>query len=169
MIVGLVFLTQRVLNLSAIEGSSMAPTLVTQERVVGLRQQKVKRFDIVIFDAPDEKGKQYVKRVIGLPGETVHYQEGQLMIDGQKVVEPYLASTSMEEAGASIDHYQVPEDAYFVMGDNREVSKDSRMFGAISRESIIGQVSYIYWPPNKISAVKSYEMKASHDESLVIQ
>lgn len=148
-----------------VKGHSMDPTLADGERVIALKNVQVKRFDIVTFPAPDEKGKSYIKRVIGLPGETIAYKDDVLYIDDKKVEEPYLD----EFKDALTDDYpftddfkladlgygteKVPEDSFFVMGDNRRNSKDSRMIGFIKKEDILGDVKFVYWPLDRFGTI----------------
>lgn len=146
-----------VFNLSAIMGDSMEPSLASGEKVVGLRLGKLQRFEIVTFHAPDEAGANYVKRIIGLPGDQISYRDDQLYVNGEKLAEPYLQEEkeAVQATGTQLTpdfSYQVPTDEYFVMGDNRQVSKDSRMFGGISSKAVIGDVRFVLWPLTKLGA-----------------
>lgn len=141
-----------------VSGHSMDPTLQDRERVIAFKNSKVDRFDIVTFPAPDEEKTSYIKRVIGLPGETVEYKDDQLYIDGKAVNEPYLDQFKSElDNGEFLTEqnfsYTVPEGTYFVMGDNRRNSKDSRMIGPITADSISGDVKFSFWPPSKFGLV----------------
>ena len=115
-----------------------------------------------MFHAPEEK--DYIKRVIGLPGDHVAYKNDQLYINGEPLPEPYL-DVKKEEIieGALTEDFTledytevsvIPEGYVFVMGDNRRYSKDSRMIGLVSMEEIIGSTSVIFWPPNEIGLVQ---------------
>ncbi len=115
-----------------VSGSSMAPTLSDKQYLYQLKMEKIKRFDIVTFHAPEE-GKVYIKRVIGLPGDTIEYSNGDMRVNGKRITEDYILAATTEEY-----HTTVPEDHYFVLGDNRNNSTDSRMIGCIPKSSIIG-------------------------------
>lgn len=145
-------------------GPSMQPTFFQGDRVIALRHKEIKRNDIVILKAPDAPGELYIKRVIGLPGETVASKNDQLYIDSKKVAEPYLKEYTKKAKSentllttnftlktlSATNRNTVPKNSYFVMGDNRTVSKDSRMLGFIPKKSIQGVVVLRYWPLNKV-------------------
>lgn len=141
-----------------VHGESMNPTLEDRERIFGLKIGQIERFDIVSFKAPDDPQKNYIKRVIALPGETITYENDVLYINDKKIDEPFLAEfkqalPSDELLTEANFTYTVPEKKYFVMGDNRRNSKDSRMIGTISEDKIIGNAKFSYWPINKIGTV----------------
>jgi len=113
------------------------------------------RGDIVVFDAPPEakqrcgEGGTYVKRIIGLPGETVSERHGQVLIDGKLLNEPYVKAQFRDDGSG---HWgPLPHGDYFMMGDNRAESCDSRTWGPVPRHDLIGPVFMTYWPPNRIS------------------
>lgn len=159
-----------------VSGHSMDPTLQDRERVIATKTKKIERFDIVTFPAPDAPKKSYVKRVIGLPGDTVAYKDDQLFINGKEYDEPYLdeykkllddgnylttaqladenwySEFSMADL-AILGSKTVPEDSLFVLGDNRQVSKDSRLIGFIKKADITGNVKFCIWPPSKFGSV----------------
>lgn len=128
-------------------GDAMSPTLESGDQLVLINLPEVNRFDIVVFPAPNGTGEEYVKRIIGLPGDEITYFQDDLYINGEKVEEHYLESLK-EESNQSLTsdftlfsltgEATVPEDMYFVMGDNRRISKDSRVFGFIPAEQIEG-------------------------------
>ena len=102
-----------------------------------------------------------MKRVIGLPGEHIAYQEGQLYVNDRPVVEPFLKQSQQKTVLTSdfdlktlTDHDRIPANQYFVLGDNRRISKDSRTFGTIERETIIGRAVGVYWPIEDITYFK---------------
>jgi signal peptidase I len=111
------------------------------------------RGDIVVFDAPDTVARAgcgsgaFVKRIVGLPGETVSMEDGRLFVDGKPLREPYLHPAYRGVATGSWP--RVPRDAYFVLGDNRPFSCDSRRWGVVPRGNIIGRAELTYWPPNR--------------------
>ena len=127
---------------------SMESTIPAGSRIMGLRLyynfNEPERGDIVIFKYPDDEKVDYLKRIIGLPGETVEIVSGKVYIDGELLDEPYLD----EEPTGDFGPYQVPEDSYFMLGDNRAVSKDSRYWTNtyVHRDKIIAKAFFMYWP-----------------------
>jgi signal peptidase I len=147
-----VFLAARtVVPTVAIEGESMSPTLHTGGRVVlnGIyRFTSPHRGDIVVFHPPVPAGSPYIKRVIALPGETIEIRDGAVYIDGELLLENYLhGAGTLCRAHCALT---VPDDAVFVMGDNRANSSDSRDFGPVAIDSIIGEALFSLWPPGAV-------------------
>ncbi|MFT8319475.1 MAG: signal peptidase I [Bacillus sp. (in: firmicutes)] len=149
-----------------VDGESMMPTLHNQDRMIvnklNYKISSPERFDIIVFHAPE--GKDYIKRVIGLPGDTVEYKNDTLYINGKAYEEPYLdeykkqvidgpltESFTLEE---KTGEKTVPKEELFVMGDNRRDSKDSRHIGTIPFEKVLGNTSVIYWPVTDIQFIK---------------
>jgi signal peptidase I len=139
-----------------IPSDSMNPTLVQRDRVLvnklSYHFHDVHRGDIVVFKRPpgedDPKIKDLIKRVIGLPGDTIEGRDGQILVDGRVLNESYTAKNSpMSDFPAR----KIPKGHYFVMGDNRGNSKDSRVFGPISKSLIVGRAFIRVWPVSKIS------------------
>ena len=130
-----------------VSGACMQPHLYTGERVLANKLAyhlgEPHRGEIVIFDYPKDPTQIYVKRVIGLPGETVAIQNGAVSIDGKLLAEPYKTY----EAHGDMAPQAVPKGQYFVMGDNRDVSDDSRYWGDLPRYDIVGRAVACYWPP----------------------
>ena len=122
---------------------------------VVVRKRRVHRGDIVVFEAPPAAmrkcaaGGKYVKRVVGLPGETWSERDGFVYIDGKPLKEPYVDSRRRDSITRTWP--RVPPDEYFMMGDNRAASCDSRMWGPVPRKNLIGPVLLTYWPLNRIS------------------
>lgn len=168
----LAFLVQRFLfQAFYIPSRSMEPTLEVGDRVLvnklSYRLHDIRRGDLVVFEAPDSQQvagvDDFVKRVIGLPGETVGFRDGRVFIDGQELEEPYLPDSAQghtdpfqgrppERGCAQIIEEPfvtctVPAGSVFVMGDNRTQSKDARAFGPIAEDEIIGRVFLHVWPP----------------------
>ncbi len=109
------------------------------------------RGDIVVFEPPGASSDPYIKRIIGLPGETVEIRNSTVYIDGQALDEDYTAgSTSWRGGGNDDSALVIPEDEYFVLGDNRDNSSDSRSFGTVPKDDIIGKSWIAYWPPDSI-------------------
>lgn len=147
-----------------VDGESMNPTLQNKDRMVVTKIGEPKRFDIVVFHAPD--GSEYIKRVIGLPGDRIEYKNDVLYINGKAYNEPYLekykkslnegtltGSFTLKETAVGSD--TVPKDCLFVMGDNRRVSKDSRRIGAIPMKKVIGTTNVVYYPLKEIKIVNN--------------
>lgn len=130
---------------------SMETTIPAGSRIMGLRLYycftEPERGDIVIFKYPDDESVDFLKRIIGLPGETVEIINGKVYIDGDLLDEPYLT----EEPTGNFGPYEVPEDCYFMLGDNREVSRDSRYWENtyVSREKIVAKALFMYFPSLK--------------------
>lgn len=145
------FLNSYVIVNARVTSGSMEDTIMTHDRVLGLRFSywfsDPQRGDIVIFRYPDDESKNYIKRIIGLPGDHIEIVEGTVYINGEVLEEPYLRETPYGNFGP----YEVPEDHYFVMGDNRNNSKDSRFWTNqfVSREEILGKAYWIYYPQLK--------------------
>lgn len=141
-----------------VDGISMMPTLEDGDKMIvnkiGYTIGKPKRFDIIVFHAPDEN--DYIKRIIGLPGDEIAYEDDVLYINGEAMVEPYLDQYKKEfndfpftEDFILEDKIQstvVPNNHVFVLGDNRRRSKDSRQIGAVPMDEIIGKTSIVFWP-----------------------
>lgn len=140
-----------------VDGKSMNTTLANGEIMIlnkiAYRTGDIKRFDIVVIDEDD---KYIIKRVIGLPGESVEYKNNVLYINGKQMEDPYPSTKTDDFSIQDIGHKKVPGDTYFVMGDNRADSLDSRypQVGVIKREKILGRARLVIWPLNKFGFVK---------------
>jgi len=150
-----------------VDGYSMMPTLHDQDRMIVNKISytfgEPDRFDIVVFHAPEQK--DYIKRIIGLPGDTVEYIDDTLYINGEPIEEPYLDEYKQQVFdGPLTDSFTlldipggqetVPEGHLFVMGDNRRNSKDSRHIGFVSMDEVVGKTNIVYWPVSDIRIVK---------------
>ncbi|WP_314077044.1 signal peptidase I [uncultured Granulicatella sp.] len=147
-----------------VSGASMYPTLHNGDRMVLSKVGDIHRFDVVILKAPDEN-VEYIKRVIGMPGDTVEMKSGVLYINGKKVDQPFINTEALAKQTVFMDDFtlesltgesKVPEGKYFVLGDNRGVSKDSRMIGFIDRSAIEGKAVFTIWPFGRIGGQKNY-------------
>lgn len=177
-ILGTQLLMKYVLSKDIVQGTSMQPTLEDGDRLYSVRNKAVHRNNIVVIDAPDKPGQLYIKRVIGMPGDTVAVKSGKLYINGKVQAQPYLKTKFMDDElkafatqqGVAIGSVQftkdfniatlastqsktVPKGEYFVMGDNRLVSHDGRDFGFIAKDKIQSVVVWRYWP---LSKMKTY-------------
>ncbi|HXG64185.1 MAG TPA: signal peptidase I [Blastocatellia bacterium] len=130
-----------------IEGVAMSPTLNHGDRVfLGKNVNKLSRGDIVVFHFPLDTDKSFIKRIVGLPGETIRMdKDGQLYINGNPMDEPYLAF-ERNRSPRVIPEQTIKPDHYFVMGDNRDASNDSRSWGLVPKNLIYGKVIWRYWP-----------------------
>ncbi|MCC7354687.1 MAG: signal peptidase I, partial [Anaerolineae bacterium] len=127
-------------------GQSMEPNLHTEQRLVveklSYRFHGPRRGDIVVLRLPEHSSELLIKRVIALPGEKVEIHDGQVYVDSEPLLEPYLRKTTLGNYAARI----VPPLHVFVLGDNRNASNDSRAFGPVPRQNIIGRAWFSYWP-----------------------
>ncbi|ALV21269.1 MAG: signal peptidase I [Carnobacterium sp.] len=145
-----------------IEGSSMIPTFQQSDQIIVETIYHINRFDLIVFK--DASNRTLVKRVIGLPNETLRYEDDQLYIDDRPIEEPFLENDFVNHAGGTwtsdftleelTGQKTVPEDEYFVLGDNRRSSNDSRYFGSIPSSAIIGETTMIYFPFQRLSIVQ---------------
>ncbi|MHC4250288.1 MAG: signal peptidase I [Planctomycetota bacterium] len=135
-----------VFQVSVVSGHSMDPSLEPGDRLVvdklSYRWRRIRRFDVVVFECPTQRGVDYVKRVVGLPGETVELRGGELYVDGELVGQEF---DHVDDLG-SYPPVGVPEGEYYVLGDNRPRSKDSRSFGPVAREHFRGVVRLRVYP-----------------------
>ncbi len=143
-----------------IEGSSMEPNFhdgqyLFVNRLVYLLHPP-ERGDVIVFVPPSSTSRDYIKRVIGLPGDRVEIVDGRVLINGQPLAEPY----PLNRGTGSFNPVTVGPDEYFVLGDNRDFSSDSRSWGMLAAKKIIGKAWITYWPPNMIGFVPTYTYAA---------
>jgi signal peptidase I len=147
----IVFLYQPV----KVEGTSMAPLLSDQERIFinkfVYRFEAIHRGDVVVFWYPLDRSKSFIKRVIALPGETVTIRQGVVTVNGTVVPEPYVPP--QYEDVSDYGPQRVPADSYFVMGDHRISSNDSRVFGPVPSQFIYGRAVFAYWPVDQFGSL----------------
>ncbi|MDP9172158.1 MAG: signal peptidase I [Acidobacteriota bacterium] len=153
-IVLIVFIYQPV----KVEGTSMMPGLNDQERIFinkyeyKLSSDAIRRGDLVVFHFPLDRSQSYIKRVIGLPGDYVEIQDGTVYLNGNRLEEPYLIDEYRDHLSRPKE--VVPMNNYFVLGDHRSSSNDSRMWGFVDRRDIYGKAVFVYWPPGKMGRVR---------------
>jgi len=151
----IVFLYQPV----KVEGTSMAPLLSDQERIFinkfVYRFEPIQRRDVVVFWYPLDHSKSFIKRVIGLPGESVEIRQGIVYVNGRAIDEPYVP-TQYEDM-SDYGPVRVPRDSYFVMGDHRISSNDSRVFGCVPSKFIYGRAVFAYWPVDHFGSLSTTE------------
>ena len=141
-----------------IPSGSMENTIMTGDRVVGNRLSYLtkdpERYDVIIFKYPDDESQLFIKRIIGLPGETVEIRDGHIYIGGSS--EPLEDVETKEYMVGNYGPYTVPEGCYFVMGDNRNDSKDSRYWinPYVSKDKILGKAVFRYWPITEMKTIK---------------
>jgi signal peptidase I len=143
-----------------VSGSSMVPNFHDQDYIItnklATKISTLKRGEVVILKNPRNADQVFIKRIIGLPGETIKLQEGQVYLNNKLLNEPYLPQ-GLKTPGESFlqegQSAQIPQNEYFVMGDNRSASSDSREFGPIPVELIIGQAIFRYWPIPKLGII----------------
>jgi signal peptidase I len=151
----IVFLYQPV----KVEGTSMAPLLSDQERIFinkfVYRFEPIQRGDVVVFWYPLDHSKSFIKRVIGLPGESVEIRQGAVYVNGKIVPEPYVPR--QYEDLSDFGPVRVAKDSYFVMGDHRISSNDSRVFGSVGSQFIYGRAVFAYWPVDHFGSLSTTE------------
>jgi signal peptidase I len=139
-----------------VEGTSMVPMLQDQDRLfiskIAYRVGQIHRGDVVVFQYPRDLSKSYIKRVVGLPGDRVSIHHGTVYINGSALPEPYVPARYADER--SEPETEIPADEYFVMGDHRSISFDSREFGPVSRPLIYGKAEFVYWPFREAGVVR---------------
>jgi signal peptidase I len=155
----IVFLYQPV----KVEGTSMAPLLSDQERIFinkfVYRFEAIHRGDVVVFWYPLDRSKSFIKRVIALPGETVSIRQGVVTVNGNVVPEPYVPP--QYEDVSDYGPVRVPKDSYFVMGDHRISSNDSRIFGPVPSAFIYGKAVFAYWPWTQFGSITAVNASES--------
>ncbi len=148
----IVFLYQPV----QVEGTSMMPRLANHERIFinkfVYRFEPIQRGDIVVFRYPLDMSKSYIKRVVGLPGEWVSIRDGRVYVDGRRLMERYIPPSYLDHQ--SYPPVYVEPDHYFVLGDHRESSNDSRVWGTVDRNDIYGKAVFVYWPFSQLGSLE---------------
>jgi signal peptidase I len=148
----IVFLYQPV----QVEGTSMMPHLENHERLFinkfVYRLHPIARGDVVVFWFPLDPSKSFIKRVIGLPGDEVSIRDGHVLVNGKPLPEPYVPPNYLDEQ--SYPPVRVELDHYFVLGDHRSSSNDSRVWGTVDRKYIYGKAVFVYWPLSQLGWVK---------------
>lgn len=151
-----------ILQPNQIKGASMEPTFYNAHYIftskITYRIRMPEQGDIVVFHSPKNKDIEYIKRIIALPGDTIMVQNRNVYVNGKLIREPYISAATELVPGGFLEEgvlRTVPPDHYFVMGDNRPRSSDSREFGPIPFDSIVGQVFYRYFPANVIGPMEN--------------
>jgi signal peptidase I len=148
----IVFLYQPV----KVEGTSMLPGLDDQERIFinkfVYNFEPIERGDVVVFRYPRDPSKSYIKRVIAVPGDSVRIDNGQVFVNGRRLREPYVPAEFADDR--SVSSTVVPRGSYYLLGDHRSSSSDSRDFGPVSQRYIYGKAVFGYWPVDRMGMVK---------------
>jgi signal peptidase I len=152
-IVIMIFLYQPV----KVEGTSMNPLLSDQERIFInkfiYRFEPIERGDVVVFWYPLDRSKSFIKRVVALPGETIEIRAGNVYVNGRELPDQYVPSSYLD--GSNYPARRIPPGEYFVMGDHRDSSNDSRVFGSVPRPYIYGKAVFAYWPVDHFGSLTS--------------
>jgi signal peptidase I len=137
-----------------VDGFSMEPTLKSGEFVVvnklAYRFGEPDTGDVIVFQYPRDPDQEYIKRVIGTPGDTVSIIDGQVYVNGERLNETYIASPPSYQS----EERAIPENSLYVLGDNRNNSSDSHTWGPVPMEFVIGKALFIYWPPDRWGVVE---------------
>lgn len=151
-----------------VKGNSMYPNyhdgefLLTDK--ISYRLREPKRGEVVIFRAPGREEVDFIKRIVGLPGERLKIENGRLVVNGEVLAETYLPEDSLTITGSYFDEGEeiiLPDNAYFVFGDNRSHSSDSREWGPVPAENIVGRAWLRYWPLTKFGLIENPELEGS--------
>jgi len=141
-----------------VDGASMEPTLQTGEYVIvnklAYKLGDPKVGDVVVFKFPRNPEQEYIKRIIGLPGDEVKIVRGRVFVNGELLEEPYVAYPTSYQG-----NWKVPENQLFVLGDNRNNSSDSHNWGMVPMENVIGKAIFIYWPPEEWGKINADAVK----------
>ena len=147
-----------------VDGISMKPTLQDGEFVIvnklAYRFGEPQFGDVIIFHYPRNPDQDYIKRVIGLPGDSVRISNGSVIVNGETIDEPYIAAPPNYNSV-----WEVPQDSIFVLGDNRNQSSDSHNWGPVPLENVIGKALLIYWPPDQWGIVPHFSIASATQDS----
>jgi signal peptidase I len=139
-----------------VEGTSMLPMLEDQDRLfinkIAYRVGEIHSGDVVVFQYPRDHSKSYIKRVIALPGDALRIDHGQVYVNGKRMQETYVPNRFTDDR--SQPEMVLPKHEYFVMGDHRSISSDSRDFGPVERGLIYGKAVFVYWPMEQVGVVR---------------
>jgi len=147
-----------VITIFVVDGASMAPNFSDKEYLlmdrIGYNFKALNRGEVVAFAFPGAKNQKYIKRIIGLPGETIEIKDGGVFINNQKLIEPYIKITTFP-LRSDQSKWMMGKDEYFVLGDNRFNSNDSRVWGALPKSQLIGRAIWALYPTNKWGSIET--------------
>jgi len=139
-----------------VEGTSMLPQLEDQDRLfidkIAYKVGEIHEGDVVVFEYPGDHSKSYIKRVIGLPGDRLRIDHGRVYLNGKRLQEPYVPLRFEDDR--SVSEMVLPPHEYWMMGDHRSISSDSRDFGPVDRSLIYGKAVFVYWPMEQVGVVR---------------
>ena len=146
-----------------VKGDSMYPNFHNNScvltNIIALRMESPKLGDVVVFKAPPDPEKAFIKRVIGVPGDSILIENGKVLLNGKELNEnAYLKSSIQTRGGAKVREEEtitVPDNSFFVMGDNREFSSDSREWGFVPKDQITGFSFFVYWPISEMKVIQN--------------
>jgi len=151
-----IFIVVFVVQPVKVEGTSMQPQLSDQDRIFVnrfiYRFSDIERGDVVVFWYPRDRSKSFIKRVLGIPGDKLEIRRGKVLVNGLEIPEPYLKSDFRDYR--SFGKVEVPPGQYFVLGDHRNSSNDSRSWGFVDRRLIYGKAIFSYWPVSHVGLVE---------------
>ncbi len=141
-----------------VEGTSMTPMISDQERIFinkfVYQFEPIERGDVVVFWYPLDRTKSFIKRVVGLPDDMVEIRDGRVYVNGKLLPEPYVPPESADYG--TLAEERIPDGEYFVMGDHRTSSNDSRIFGPVPRRFIYGKAVFAYWPVDHFGSIRVF-------------
>ena len=158
LLAGLLFLVINGLTARVrVDGPSMEPSFFNQDRIVVSKVSyflgEIERGDVIVFPAPRSPEEDYIKRVIGLPGDSIRIAGGYVYVNEVPIEEPYIMAPTLTTLSETI----VPEGSVFVMGDNRNVSSDSRAWGSLPVEDVVGKAVFVYWPFSAMRVIEHFD------------
>lgn len=143
-----------------VDGPSMEPSFYHNNYVIVSRLSysfgEIERGDVIVFPFPRNPEEDYIKRVVGLPGDTVEVVDGVVYVNETEIIEPYILASPTRELSPRV----VSDGMVFVMGDNRNNSSDSREWGPLAVEDILGKAVFVYWPPEDFGVVEHFEFES---------
>jgi len=139
-----------------VEGTSMLPQLEDQDRLfidkIAYKVGEIRHGDVVVFEYPRDHSKSYIKRIIAMPGDSLRIDHGRVYVNGKRLPESYVPTRFEDDRSES--EMVLPPNEYWVMGDHRSISSDSRDFGPVDRRLIYGKAVFVYWPMEQVGVVR---------------
>ena len=161
------FTVQATIQTFVVVGSSMQPSFQDGERLlvtkITYKLHQPERGDVVIFEPPDNQRTDYIKRIIAVPGDTIEVKTRTVYVNGSQLDEPYINSPP----SYTLEEQKIPEESYFVLGDNRDNSNDSHRGWVVPRQNIVGKAWLSIWPPDKWGLVPDYPLQEQLTASMI--